>query len=273
MLLKQWDYDRNEGMRKLKPNPSDRWWVLPLFRLSSAYIFLCSMFWVAQPPLAIADSTTMDRIAEGDENVSVHRADITKVREDYIHLSDGKALQSDLLIYATGYSTHQPIFSVEDAKELGLPVPIDPSSSASTTSLDHLEYGSQIIERFPRLARTPPYKNPPQYTQYKLYRSVVPLPLLAKNDRSLAFVGCVQGTGMAVLSEVVALWAVAWMTDHLDIARPMHEIEREVAMLNDFAKLRYGHNGAQIPVCIMEWHSVSDVPSGILRLKLTNRIC
>lgn len=199
----------------------------------------------------------MDRIAEGDENISVHRADITKLHGDKIHLSDGEVLQSDVLIYATGYAMHQPIFSIEDAKEFGLPTPIDPSSPASTTSLDHIEFRAQFIQRFPRLEHAPASKHPPQYTQYRLYRSIVPLSLLGKNDRSLAFAGFVQGAGTSVLCDVIALWTVAWLTDQLDVARTMNEIEREVTMLNDFARVRYGSSGAQLPTATFEWHSVS----------------
>jgi dimethylaniline monooxygenase (N-oxide forming) len=192
--------------------------------------------------------------------VTVHKADITRLEGKSIYLSDGSTLQTDILIYATGYAHHEPIFSVEDSYSLGLATPIshlsslEPDMESRTKRAEEMD--KVVLERFPRLVNHPSIPGPPTYTQHRLYRSILPLSLLEKQDRSLAFVGYLQGAGICVIADVSALWCVAWMTGNLDVKREKKEIEWEVDYLNAFMRKRWGRIGKEAPVSTFEWGSV-----------------
>ena len=203
----------------------------------------------------------MDKIRNGD-GVEVYRADITRLEGKTIYLFDGTEIETDILIHATGYSAQETVFSPKDAYELGLPVPFadlpslekDPGSYTRRSK----EMDEEVLRRFPRLAQCPSKNNHPTYTQHRLYRSILPLSLLEKQDRSLAFVGYLQGTGISVIADVSSVWAVAWLSGQMDLTRELKQIEREVDYLNAFTRNRHGKKGAETPVALFEWISVRD---------------
>jgi hypothetical protein len=217
------------------------------------------MYWCTPPPYPVAHTEVLDRVRRGD-GVTIHVADITRLEDKNLHLSDGNTLQTDILIYATGYAYHEPIFSVEDSYSIGLPIPIDRLSSLEPDTEAHTKRAEDmdklVLERFPRLADHPSKPRPPTYTQQRLYRSILPLSLLEKQERSLAFVGNLNGAGTCVIADVSALWCVAWMTDKLDVKREKEDVEWEVDYLNAFMRKRWGDRGREAPISVFEWGSV-----------------
>jgi len=109
-----------------------------------------------------------------------------------------------------------------------------------------------VLERFPRLADHPSKPRPPTYTQRRLYRSILPLFLLEKQDCYLAFVGNLNGAGTCVIADLSALWCVAWITGKLG----KEDVEWEVDYLNAFMRKRWGDKGKEAPVSTFEWGSV-----------------
>ncbi|CAG8773593.1 15171_t:CDS:2, partial [Acaulospora colombiana] len=114
-VLGKWNYEAHEQMMKLKPEVYDH-----------------SLFWNVRNPFLVPDESIMNLIREG-KKVIIHRAEITKLSEKEVYLSDGTSFQTDMLIHATGYNTHNPIFSEKDSLDLGLPVRIDHLASLDDT--------------------------------------------------------------------------------------------------------------------------------------------
>jgi dimethylaniline monooxygenase (N-oxide forming) len=221
---------------------------------------IASIYWFTRNPYSVADETIIDIIREG-KRITVHKAAITKLSGKQVHLEDGTTLETDMLIYATGWENHLPIFSEKDSLALGLPVPI-----AHLPSLDpNVQYPSEatkkatelVLKSFPRLAHPPISPRTPKYTQFRLYQFTAPLPMVEKEDRSLAFVGYLSVNGTAVLFDTMALWAVGWLTGKMKITRSMKDIEWEVDLYNAYMRQRYATGGVHTPLLAYEWFSVS----------------
>jgi dimethylaniline monooxygenase (N-oxide forming) len=93
---------------------------------------------------------------------------------------------------------------------------------------------------------------------HRLYRTVLPPSSLDTNDRSFAVVGAIAASATAVVAEAVALWAVAWLTGHLDVkgTRTVDDVEKEIALANAFKARRYLQVGRRSPTVMFEWLSV-----------------
>jgi dimethylaniline monooxygenase (N-oxide forming) len=221
-----------------------------------------SFFWCPQVPYSVPDETIVDIIREG-KKIVIHRAGIDKLSGKEVHLSDGTILETDMLVLATGYETHVPIFSEKDCLDIGLPVRIDHLSSLDPNlqypSEAYQRAGEFVLEKFPRLANPPFQPRKSTYTQYRLYRFVSPLPLAQKDDRSLAFVGYLTGVGTAVINDVTALWAVAWLTGGLKVKQTPEEMESEVELFNAYVHKRYASAGQHKPLFLLEWPSVRTI--------------
>ena len=205
----------------------------------------------------------MDWIHNG-EHITIHRESITHLEGDRVHLSNGESHQADVLVLATGYSVNHPWFSPKDCASLGLPTVLESPPSALQSKWDILESKAdrEITSRFPRLARPPELKIiPVKYSPYRLWRNIVPLPMLEKEtpDRSLAFVGLVKTFSTAITSEAMALWTVAWMTGRITPKKTIQELEYEVALANAFSRRRYLNFGYRYPYQLFEFLPVSGV--------------
>lgn len=213
------------------------------------------LFWVNQPTSIIVEPEPLDAIRSG-EVVKVYRKDITALSDSNVILEDGTSLHTDLLIYATGYQIAPTIFSTHDAAHLGLPVPVSdepPAEAAKWAALDAAA-DSEVCRLFPRL-RTPPAHAtvPPTHTPHRLYRTVLPPALLAADDRSFAVAGAIAAGATGVVAGAVALWAVAWLTGHLDVQGRRDAVEQEIALGNAFAARRYLNLGRRTPTVMFEW--------------------
>ncbi|KAL3491098.1 hypothetical protein BJX62DRAFT_225474 [Aspergillus germanicus] len=114
-------------------------------------------------------------------NVHIYRSKIacfsSSSTDATIHLSDGTLIPSlDLIIHATGWKPCIPIFDPRLLKHATAPAP----------------------------------------NTYRLFRRVASPPLVAEGDRSLALMGAVYSGAVALVAEVQALWAVAFLTGGLD---------------------------------------------------------
>jgi hypothetical protein len=220
-----------------------------------------SFFWFSRNPYSVGDETLVNIIREGKQ-VIPHKATITKLSGKQVHLSDGTTVETDMLIHATGWQTHVHVFNEKDCLELGLPVRIDHLSSLDP----NLQYPSErsnrakevVLQSFPRLAHPPIPPRTPTYTQYRLYRFIVPLPMVQSDDRSLAFVGFFHGNATAVIYDTVALWAVAWLTGEIKVTQTMEDIEWEIDLCNAYIRQRYLTGGVHASYLAYEWLSVCD---------------
>jgi len=210
---------------------------------------------------ALTQPDILDWIHRGRE-IKVHRNTIDKLEGDQVHLDDGSSHRADVVIYATGYDITQTTFSPEEGANLGLPIPIRQCPPGVTAKWDRLEEiaDREVVERFPRLGRPPPHeKIPVTHTPYRLWRNMVPLPLLAgeEPDRSLVFIGTVKTYSTPITSEIMALWAVAWMSGHIHPGKSFAEMEHEVAVTSAFSRRRYLNLGYKFTCQFFEFLPVT----------------
>ncbi|KAL3448079.1 hypothetical protein BJX65DRAFT_317662 [Aspergillus insuetus] len=146
-------------------------------------------------------------------NVHIYRSKIACLsgssRDTTIHLSDGTLIPSlDLIIHATGWKPCIPVQFDPPAlgTQLGLPGPI---ANDGWDSIEQ-ETEAKMREIFdPSLFK---YATAPAPNTYRLFRRVASPPLVAEGDRSLAVMGAVYSGAVALVAEVQALWAVAFLT-------------------------------------------------------------
>lgn len=213
-------------------------------------------FWLLQS--LIVHRELYDWIREGD-TLKIYRSDVEKLgHDDKIYLASGEVLQTDTFVFATGYEADQPIFSPSDAASLGIPSkhPVHTDITAEWTTLEHAA-DKKVCAGFPRLANSPTDLSDCGFSGYKLHHTIVPLPLLSKNDRSLVFVGALTIVSTGAISNISALWAVAWLTGKLNIEQPAQELKEQVAFRNAFSRRRYLHMGSKSPNVLMEYLQVS----------------
>ncbi|KAF9890547.1 hypothetical protein FE257_005678 [Aspergillus nanangensis] len=169
-------------------------------------------------------------------NVHVHRSRIVAFSGDaskpIAHLQDGTRIPHlDLVVHATGWRPVVPIRfePPELAQALGLASPlvrtttIDGEKTPAETrdpwkSLDR-DIERDMRHRYPshvfRTASSSSHRVR-DTTPYRLFRRMVSPELVAEGDRSFVAVGVVLTSTIAVVAEVQALWAVAFMTGGLD---------------------------------------------------------
>lgn len=195
------------------------------------------------------------------ELVKVHREDIKIHTGTEVHLTTGEKLHTDAVIFATGWDVRQPQFSNSDAAHLRLPVNHERYPEKLKRKWDDLEeeVEVEVVERFPRIALSPVgYKTPRlAHTPFRLYNCILPPELFANNDRSFVFVGAIGTAYTAIISEVHALWAVAWVTGNLELDMSSSEVERHVALVNVWLRKRYLTAGEKMPYILNDFLPVS----------------
>ncbi|KAF8247350.1 FAD/NAD(P)-binding domain-containing protein [Wilcoxina mikolae CBS 423.85] len=214
-------------------------------------------FWSGSTTTGVISQTDFfDYIHKGDR-VTVHRAEIISITNHQVHLSNDTTFTADALIWATGWIRNDTRFDIPLALELGLPVPI----SAVPIEI-HKEWAkldaiaeSVILNSFPMLQSPPPYRIIPRTkTQSRLYRLTAPL----NSNRSIAFVGTMHTSGTAIISEIQALWAVAYLEDKLHLP-PIEEMRTEVAEANAWFRKRYLNLGEKCPNITFEYVAYVDL--------------
>ncbi|CUS10332.1 unnamed protein product [Tuber aestivum] len=252
------EYKKSENMAKLTPSIVDHGpthFEHDTDTPNSAY-------WINVGPAVLTQPDIIDWIHCGCQ-ITVHRNTIEKIAGDQVHLDDGSSHRADAVIYATGYDLIQSAFSLEDSVNLGLPTPVKQCPPEAAAKWDHLEEiaDREVVERFPRLGKPPPHKKlPVTHTPYRLWHDMVPLPLLSgeKPDRSLVFVGTVKCYSTAIMSEAMALWAVAWMSGRIHPGKSFAEMQHEVAVSNAFARRRYLNLGYKFTYQFYEFLPIVD---------------
>ncbi|KAF2453310.1 putative dimethylaniline monooxygenase [Lineolata rhizophorae] len=216
------NYDRSDGksngFHKLKPDTS--------------------IFWQNDSTGINQRPDFFDTIAN---NVHVFREDIERLSTDAIILADGTELDTDALIYATGWKQSHPYIDDTLASDLGLPVSLEwdsrPNSTQRWDKLDK-EAESTILQRFPVLAEPPtvyPWRQ--TTTPYRLHRTILPI-----HDHSIAFIGRVMMGNHFRNAEAQSLWAVAALDGALELPST-EDMERDVAKTVSWCRKRYLSRG------------------------------
>jgi dimethylaniline monooxygenase (N-oxide forming) len=237
-------YGRSENGGKLRPK------VKNLFRLTS----YASLIHTTNPFLEDLHS---------GRNITVYRASPVRLIKGGMQLDSGQVLKADVVVYATGWRSSIDFFDDDEAAQLGIPIPLDQQDAEAEKLWDSLESKADmtVTDALPRLAEYPKPKADRKTgtTQFRMYRQVLSPKLLAQHDRSLTFVGFVANSQTSICSEILALWAVAWMEDLLPKPLPTEtQMEMDVATVNAWMIRRYGARGRQDPEIILEVQTFLD---------------
>jgi dimethylaniline monooxygenase (N-oxide forming) len=167
------------------------------------------------------------------------------------------------VVYATGWQSSIDFFDKEEAARLGIPIALSEQDIEAEKLWSNLEGEADMLvtNTFPRLAECPKAEVDWETgtTQFRMYRQVLSPGLLAQQDRSIAFAGYVSNGQTSICSEILALWAVAWMEDMLPKPLPTEaQMEADVAKVNAWMARRYGVRGRRDPEIILEVQTFLD---------------
>jgi dimethylaniline monooxygenase (N-oxide forming) len=202
----------------------------------------------------------MDLIAV-DELIHIHRASITSMSECKITLSNEGTLDSDAVVFATGWKLNQPtFFPTPLLPDLGLPCKISEQHPATQNHWSALDAASetQVCSLFPMLASPPAeiveydkaHTREVTTTPFRLFRNMVPPTLAVKDERDIIFLGTLINTALPTYAEISSLWGIAYL-EHLPFAptttnllSSLEEMEKEISLLNNFGWLRFRDKSA-----------------------------
>jgi cation diffusion facilitator CzcD-associated flavoprotein CzcO len=173
-------------------------------------------------------------------NVKVYRENIDRISNQDVHLSDGTSIETDAIIYATGWQESTPYLDPDTAYSLGLASPSSGIDDITEEKWRILEEAadSAILQQFPILANPAPYyKRERNESPFRLYNSILPI-----KDHSIAFLGKMHVANNTYNSEVQSLFAIAVMDGTLPLPSDA-EMEKDVAHVRAWQKRRYPAKG------------------------------
>lgn len=237
-------YGQSENGKKIKPKVGN------LFRLTS-YLSL------------VHNNNPFLSWLHAGKDITVYRASPTKLVKGGMKLDSGQILRADAVVYATGWRSSIDFFDKEEAARLGVPIALHEQDNETEKLWSNLEMEADMLvtNAFPRLAECPKAEVDRETgtTQFRMYRQVLSPRLLAQQDRSIAFAGYVSNSQTSICSEILALWAVAWMEDILPKPLPTEaQMGADVAKVNAWMARRYGVRGRRDPEIILEVQTFLD---------------
>lgn len=194
--------------------------------------------------------------------IKIHRASIASMSGNTATLSNGDVLSSDAAIFATGWDSRTTILEPAEALAVGSTAPLkeeDKCTKEYWAKIDN-EADREVTQLLPILQHPPPhFERPVDYTQYRLYRHMVPSQLAADNDRSLVFLGLVTNVQTSIYAEISALWAISWMEGLYDIPASKNEMDHDIAKVNAWCARRYLSRGRTRQIASAEIQEVCDL--------------
>ena len=176
------------------------------------------------------------------QNVNVYRSDPVGTTEKSIILRDGRQITTDVLLCGTGWLSHYPFLSIQQAQQLGLPHDEMDETAEEVQLWRGLEdvAAAKILSDFPILANPPPSSKPVSnggLTPARLYQGISSL-----NDQSIVFLGRAKVSNHFRTADAQAVWATAYWDGHI-LLPSLEQMQCEVAYLNTFSRLRYPTRG------------------------------
>ncbi|OAL43128.1 FAD/NAD(P)-binding domain-containing protein [Pyrenochaeta sp. DS3sAY3a] len=190
--------------------------------------------------------------------IRVHIADITRLSNHTIHLSDSSSITADVLICGTGWKD-TPQLHFTTTRELGLPGHTSSSTAPHVAAAD-----VEILRTCPKLGfqptprrgskpPTPGEKEDGAPEPYRLYRFMVPPAFI--QHRTLGFAGFYRSPATTLIAQAQALWLTAFFDGAIPglipttNSTPDHSrIAYETALHTQFPAWRYSRGfGARFP--------------------------
>ncbi|QYT05906.1 Flavin-containing monooxygenase [Trichoderma simmonsii] len=181
----------------------------------------------------------ISELSKPDGLLTVHRTRITSAQDQVLHLSNGKTISCQALVFGTGWTSEDALFDPALGLSLGLPKPAVLEDDISTQYWQklHMKADDDVLSLLPILKDSPGRKTADPLTPYRLYRYMLPSSLAAADDHSLIFLGYLISIQTHILSEVSALWAICWLENLVDlgISKNKEDIDYEIAKVNAFS--------------------------------------
>lgn len=237
-------YDKHPETKKLKP------WASP--------------FWMGTTVGIMNYPTDFFELVRNGK-IRIHIADVERVSEGEIHLSDKSSLHCDALIFATGWKvSHNVQFRPEGVeKRLGLPHQTNERNELAEAA------DTETYKNFPRLKDQPVWNSkykplpgdPAQQANlnepYRLYRFLVPPDADFIKSHNIGFVGAMGTFSNVINAEIQGLWLTAYLDGKLTIDKSPEEIKWEATLHSQFEVRRhpfgYGHNHPDVIFEVMPY--------------------
>ncbi|KAI9703550.1 MAG: hypothetical protein M1820_005854 [Bogoriella megaspora] len=197
------------------------------------------MWYGGQAAISNYDTDFYDTIR--DAGVKILYEDVARLDNDAVVLENGERIQTDALVYATGYEFGPSFPLLPATKQLGWGIPVTPSPEESKTFRlldEHAD--TELFIRFPELKHSPSYpERELGVTPWRLWRFIAPLSQVANGPRNLAFLTNIETYQNFLKAELVSLWAYAYLNNELD-TQPGNEadVAYEASLWSRFGKWR-----------------------------------
>ena len=210
--------------------------------------------------------------------VKVHVADIDKLSERRVHLSDGTELKADALVCASGWKHRPTIKFLPEGTDRALGLP---HTTTEKEKLDPLikEADNYILKNFPRLRDqpviNPKYKPPTVYIAsgdkekslsdpykldqpFRLYRFMVPPAYI--NNFNIGYMGMFMSIHTCLCAQAQALWLTAYFRGDLPRSspadRPNHTLVRGTAKPDSDIKFSNNPSRASFDSKAITWQTI-----------------
>ncbi|KAK8029897.1 hypothetical protein PG993_011188 [Apiospora rasikravindrae] len=236
-------YSKSENAKKLRPGPHGN-----------------GIFWANAGLGAASVPLFWKTFHEG--NCTVHRTDIQSLGDgNTVTLKDGTCYQTDYMVLCTGFDKSFHVFSEQMQEDYGFIA--SPAERARWSKLD-LDAGKTVDDLLPAI-KTSPFGLSKSFTREETaggrkllhgpsrhYRRLVVPSLAAQGDRSVFFPGFIHTIYTPMVSEVQALWGVAFLLGLHDTPS-LEEMEREVAEWTVWSRKRYVSQGKKHAYAIYDF--------------------
>lgn len=223
-----------------------------------------SIFW-ANAGLGAASVPNFWKVFHAGD-CTVHRTEIESLtKNNTVTLRSGARFQTDYVILCTGFDKSYQPFSDDLQQVCGLtPDPLDRDKWANLEASAEMT----VDELLPAIKCSPlpiPENVNHDHTSgnqkmshgpSRHYRRMIVPALAAEGDRSIYFPGFIHSIYTPLVSEVQALWGVAFMLGLHDLPSQT-AMEREVAEWNVWSRKRYLTQGKKHAYAIYDFLSVS----------------
>lgn len=186
--------------------------------------------------------------------------------DNKVHLADGTYLTTDYVVLCTGFDKSYQPFSPDLQRSCGL-------TTSNLDSADHKKWTDfearaeqAVINKLPILRDLPLTQAQVESSAHREkgsshgpsrhYRRLIVPDMAAQGDRSILFPGFIHSIYTPLVSEVQALWGVAFLLGLLDLPS-QEEMEREVAEWNVWTRKRYPAQGRKHAYAIYDFLPVS----------------
>ena len=182
-------------------------------------------------------------------------------------------VKADAVIWCTGYQPSLDFFSDHDKAGLGLPHLInkergkDADEDEAAWRAASEKSAAHMRSLFPSLSNSNKPRSavePLTTTPFRLYNHILPLPssLQPSHSRTLAFSSFTLTAQTALVAELSALYAVAYLEDLLpktsNVPTTRSEAMKSISNIQSWRDLRYGPRGKRDPEFTMDTQSFMD---------------